>query len=546
MPFPQNEYEQDFKSAGPDVSPSDADLQEFRHLLAEAKGDCLSLDGDREDQDRAYEAVGEFVTRHSDVLIAIWDGKTWERRGGTAQIVEYAAFHGVPVWWIHATEPHVPVLLIDSEDLRDPIPLPSEPPFATLETYLNKHIRPPGSVERDRHGFIGSIARRGQDPTDSPIADYFAEKGSSSGAWSKLYGMMMRWASGRHLPWSDPARPNDPVATYWYDHYRPADARAGEYAARYRSTYVWLFLLATLVLAFATTAAVTHGHEELRPIGIIMTVLELGTLFLIGMFVRAAIRGEWHERFIEYRLLAELCRKQQFLAPLGRAVSLVAVRRMVLREMENAKTEKVPTSAEADEAEMRARAAWVAWLFAAWERAAPLPVEHIAKALSEIVNKQVLEGLIDEQLRYHQGRADMSERADETFFRIGQESFIAVGVCVMVKLLVQGVALLIPAAEHLPGWEIFYLTLTWLAIVLPAVSAAALGIRSYAELQLLAEQSHHMLQELLHAKRRINRINLTRALAAEDIGAETQAVATLMLQDLEGWSRLFKVKAIEP
>ncbi len=55
-----------------------------------------------------------------------------------------------------------------------------------------------------------------------------------------------------------------------------------------------------------------------------------------------------------------------------------------------------------------------------------------------------------------------------------------------------------------------------------------------------------MLQELLHAKRRINRINLNRALAAEDIGAETQAVATLMLQDLEGWSRLFKVKAIEP
>jgi hypothetical protein len=546
MPFPQNEYEQDFKSAEPDASRPDADLQEFRDLLAKAKADWLSLDGDRGDQDRAYEAVGEFVTRHSDVLIAIWDGKAWERRGGTAQIVEYAAFHGVPVWWIHATEPRVPVLLTDPEDLRDPLPLASEPPFATLETYLNKQIRPPGPVERDRHGFIGSIARRGQDRTESPIADYFAEKGTSPGAWSKLYGMMMRWASGRNLPWSDPARPNDSVARYWYDHYRPADARAGEYAARYRSTYVWLFLLATLVLAFATTAAVTHGHEQLRPLGIVMTVFELGTLILIGMFVRAAIRGEWHERFIEYRLLAELCRKQQFLAPLGRAVSLVAVRRMVLREMENAKTERVPTDAEAGEAEMRARAAWVAWLFAAWERAAPLPVEYIAKSLDEIVRTQVLDGLIDEQLRYHQGRADMSERADETFFRIGQESFIAVGVCVMVKLLVQGVALFIPAAEQLQGWEIFYLTLTWLAIVLPAVSAAALGIRSYAELQLLAEQSHHMLQELLHAKRRINRINLTRALAAEDIGAETQAVATLMLQDLDGWSRLFKVKAIEP
>ncbi len=176
---------------------SETDLQEFRHLLVEADGAWLSLDGDREDQDRAYEAVGEFVTRHSDVLIAIWDGKAWERRGGTAQIVEYAALHGVPVWWIHATEPRVPVWLTDSEDLRDPLPSPSEPPFATLETYLNKQIRPPKPVERDRHGFIGSIARRGQEPTDSPIADYFAEKGTPPGAWSKLYGLMMRWASGR-------------------------------------------------------------------------------------------------------------------------------------------------------------------------------------------------------------------------------------------------------------------------------------------------------------------------------------------------------------
>ncbi len=182
-----------------------------------------------------------------------------------------------------------------------------------------------------------------------------------------------------------------------------------------------------------------------------MTGLELGTLFLIGIFVRAAIRGEWHEHFIEYRLLAELCRKQQFLAPLGRAVSLSAVRRMVLREMENAKTESVPTSAEADEAEMRARAAWVAWLFAAWERAAPLPVEHIAKSLKEIVHTQVIDGLIDEQLRYHQGRADMSERADETFFRIGQESFIAVGICVVSQILGADFGLLYSGLGALAG-----------------------------------------------------------------------------------------------
>jgi hypothetical protein len=34
-------------------------------------------------------------------------------------------------------------------------------------------------------------------------------------------------------------------------------------------------------------------------------------------------------------------------------------------------------------------------------------------------------------------------------------------------------------------------------------------------------------------------------MAAQDLGAETDAVATLMLQDLEGWARLFQVKPLE-
>jgi hypothetical protein len=541
MPFSPEEYEKDFQS------PDGANLQEFRALLEKARGNWLSLDGDREDQDRAYEAVGQFVARHSDVLIAIWDGRAWERRGGTAQIVEYAAIHGVPVWWIHATEARAPRWLTNAEDLRGPrAPREDSSPLAMLQTYLESHMRPPTPVGRDRHGAIGKLARQGQNRHVSPIRDYYKESGRAPGRWSRLYGAVMRWASRCDLPWSDPVAPQDPVALYWFDLYRPADARASEYAARYRSTYVWLFVLATAVLAFATTAAVTHGHAGFSRLpAIVMTGGEILTLIIIGVFVCAAIRGDWHERFIEYRLLAELCRKQQVLAPLGRAVSLGAVRRMVLRQIEHAtEAEKPAKHGVKDEA--RARSAWVAWLFAAWERAAPLPRGPISKTLRETAERHVIAGLIDDQLKYHAGRAEMSERADETFFHIGQQSFLAVGLVVAIKLAVQILAYFHPGWEELPGWEVFYQALTWLAIMLPAVSAAALGIRSYAELQLLAEQSRHMLEELSHAKRRIKRVNMDRALAAEDIGAEAQAVATLMLQDLDGWSRLFKVKAIEP
>jgi hypothetical protein len=120
MPFPQEVYEQDFagcddeepgaKSAAQGAKPQagEEDCAEFRQLLSRASG-RFELDGARSatpDDDgsagRAYEAVGRFVVRHCDLLLAVWDGGQSKGRGGTAEIVHYAAAVGVPVWWIHA------------------------------------------------------------------------------------------------------------------------------------------------------------------------------------------------------------------------------------------------------------------------------------------------------------------------------------------------------------------------------------------------------------------------------------------------------------
>ncbi|MGO9849078.1 MAG: hypothetical protein ACLPKT_21485, partial [Methylocella sp.] len=69
-----------------------------------------------------------------------------------------------------------------------------------------------------------------------------------------------------------------------------------------------------------------------------------------------------------------------------------------------------------------------------------------------------------------------------------------------------------------PGWELFY---GFLAIVLPAISAAVVGIRSYAELQLLAEQSHHALAILL--ARLLSASPRRRSVSARDIALAIQA-----------------------
>ncbi len=225
------------------------------------------------------------------------------------------------------------------------------------------------------------------------------------------------------------------------------------------------------------------------------------------------MRRDWHERSIEYRLLAELCRKEKTLALLGWALPIRAVQRRA-----------------ADD-----RAAWVAWLFGALQRAAPFPRGELASRLRGASDHAVLQELIKEQLNYHRGRGKMARRASTIFERVGTWAFLAVLFCVVLKL-----------------WSIFQ---EWdyglvpilgvLAVTLPGLSAASIGLRAYAELQLLAEQSRHMEAELKRAEARVTRLNPERAMVSQDLGAEAAAVAILMLQDLEGWARLFRVKGME-
>ena len=94
LPFPRSEYERDFQS--------DESTNEFRTLLARAEPAVLELDGERgKTQDRSYEAVGRYIVRNCDILVAIWAGKPGKGLGGTADIVRFAVNHGPPVWWIH-------------------------------------------------------------------------------------------------------------------------------------------------------------------------------------------------------------------------------------------------------------------------------------------------------------------------------------------------------------------------------------------------------------------------------------------------------------
>lgn len=512
MPFPLDVYRTDFDGAEKDCEPpltAAQDLAEFEALLDQAAG-RFELDGDKkEQQGRSYAAVGRFVVRHCSLLIAIWDGRPGHGQGGTAEIVRVAAGAGLPVWWIHATEDRPPVWIADIQDVRDPPENPA-PAGDQLRAYLRAEILPPLPASRHQHTWIEGLAGWRQPATVSPEKTYFTETPRPQRWVWRAYRTLMCWASGHGTPWSPPNPPTDAGSLAWFRRYQPADDRAAEYAARYRSSYVWVFGLATLALVFGALALASGALEWSERAVLDVAGLELLALLAITLLVVASVRREWHERSIEYRLLAELCRKQSMLAPLGWALPATAVHRM----------------ATAD------RAAWVGWLFAAWQRATPPAAGPID--LAERV--QEVTALIDEQIAYHAGRRDMSRGAGNAFVRLGALTFGAVLLCVGIKVAA--------TAQHWP--HDIALRAALFATILPGLSAAFVGIRAYAELQLLVEQSRYMLAELEHARARIARLRPGRPFAAQDLGTEAAQVATLMLEDLEGWARLFRVKGVEP
>ena len=81
LPMKQREYERDFTTS--------KSLAEFRELLAMANAHWeipIATKPGNESRVRQYAAVGDFIARHSHVLILLWDGGDNGKVGGTAWV----------------------------------------------------------------------------------------------------------------------------------------------------------------------------------------------------------------------------------------------------------------------------------------------------------------------------------------------------------------------------------------------------------------------------------------------------------------------------
>ncbi len=112
LPMSQVEYEKDFSSPKA--------VAAFRSTLEQAKVICLSngpgaggVPGSNSERERLFARMGVFISNHSQILLALWDGKTQGATGGTAGVVNYHLTAVMPGFSVSEESPN---LLADNEN----------------------------------------------------------------------------------------------------------------------------------------------------------------------------------------------------------------------------------------------------------------------------------------------------------------------------------------------------------------------------------------------------------------------------------------------
>jgi hypothetical protein len=478
LPLPIDEYEKDFEG--------EESKRAFRGLLGRAAA-TLELDGSRSHAAEAYAAAGRMVLAQCDVLIAIWDGEEPRGRGGTAETIEAALADHIPVVWIKAHAPHDCCLMRASRggaagswweagdlgDLTERIrrlllaPQPEHHRGDLRESYFAE--RQPGWSVAVWGTFRSLLTELRMRNLVIPVRDFESstatEWASESTEVPDELEVPRETARAWETEWAQ--APDFALATKEYlargflKHSAWADRLAEHYANLHRSAFVLNYLFGVLAVALAVLAFCCWQYPWASK-GLVLA--ELATLIVIVAWWARSRQRQWHDRWIDYRLLAELLRVQRFLAPLGGTAPLAR---------------PGPHQSYGDP-----RDTWVYWHFKAVVRATGMPSAKVDGAYLRAYRRFVWKRLVIDQWNYHQESA--RRRLAPLLRSIHVLSFVLL-LAVLAACLVH----LASGGEVEPPGLKEAVTLV-IAAVCPALAAALHAISVQAELERLIKRSQAM------------------------------------------------------
>jgi hypothetical protein len=272
----------------------------------------------------------------------------------------------------------------------------------------------------------------------------------------------------------------------------------------FRSGYVANFLLSAAAVAMAVMGLVA---DHLKPLWVSIELALIG-LILVNTFFGVA--RHWHDRWLDYRHLAERLRHLRYLSLTGSPIIL-------------ADTER---GSNADES-------WVEWYASMTQRELGLPTATADESYVEAVRVILGEVELAEQKAYHQQNM---QRLKKLHRRLHMAGVIAFGATALVCLLFLAVYYL--NHEMAATWKPWVTSLTAL---LPAIGAALYGIRVQGDFEGVAQRSRAMVERLEEIESLLQRRPMSFAI----LSRLAQQTSDSMLAEVADWRLVFRTRPLD-
>jgi hypothetical protein len=245
-------------------------------------------------------------------------------------------------------------------------------------------------------------------------------------------------------------------------------------------------------------------------------------LLVIGGILALTYQGQirkWHQRWIDYRTLAEHLRLSRCLILFGGGSQQKAYEGHKSTYGNPANT-------------------WMYWHYRAIERATGLPTLKFDSDFLISCKEIWKDGLIQSQIDYHHSSFKRFEKMDERLHQTGSFLFVATLIACILHLAHLWL-------EHDPrlNWipENAGMWMTLLCAFLPALGAAFAAIRNHSEVQRLAQRSKAMEETLVQLQKNMDEVPTSSdSLNSVKLRTHSNRVNDLMTNEMLDWRVVFQ------
>ena len=279
LPAVPDEYRKDFNDHD--------DLQEFNNLFEKAANYSFLSTSNTSlppSVKEGYELAGKALVETCEILVAVWDGKPARGKGGTAGIVSYACSVNRLVVWINALNPGSPPMILTEV---------KEIPSTHGDSGSNGLHIITRAIPKDASGWSSRFLQ---------VAEYNSDKAFRKSRYDKVLQRNLRKIEDTARNTGLDLRFIQPILNALVPHYARADSLAVHYRKLHTRSAIWLYRLAAMAVTIAVLQALYFPAQT----G--WTVLEILALTGAVIMFRVSFAKHWHEKYLNYRHLAERIR----------------------------------------------------------------------------------------------------------------------------------------------------------------------------------------------------------------------------------------------